>query len=137
MTSVAGLLRELTGAECMDRLRHAAMVGRLAFLADGRPMILPVNYLVDGDAIVFVTEPGTKLSVVAGGAPVAFEIDESRPLYRSGWSVVVTGSAHEITADEELKRLRSGPLKPWAVNPAARWVRISIDHVSGRELEER
>lgn len=134
---MAGMVRELSAVECMDRLRHAAMVGRLAFLADGRPMILPVNYLVDGDAIVFVTEPGTKLSAVAGGAPVAFEIDASRPLYRSGWSVVVTGSAQEITGDEELRRLRSGPLKPWAVNPSARWVRISIDQVSGRELEEK
>jgi uncharacterized protein len=136
MGVVAGVLRELSAVECMDRLRHASMVGRLAFVADGRPMILPVNYVVDGDAVVFVTEPGTKLSAVAGGAPVAFEIDESRPLYRSGWSVVAAGRAQEISDDEELRRLRTGPLKPWAVNPSARWVRISIDHLSGRELEE-
>lgn len=134
---MAGVLRELTTAECMDRLRHAAMVGRLAFVADGRPMILPVNYVVDGNAIVFVTEPGTKLSAIGGGTPVAFEIDGSRPLYHSGWSVVVSGTPQEITAEDELKRLRSGPLKPWAVEQSARWVKIGIDHVSGRELEER
>jgi len=67
---------------------------------------------------------------------VAFEVDASRPLYHSGWSVAVQGTAHEIVDAAQLDRLRRGPLKSWAVRPSAHWVRISIEEVSGRRLPE-
>jgi hypothetical protein len=44
------------------------------------PVILPVNYVVDGDAPVFRTDPGTKLDAAAEGAAVAFEGDKARYL---------------------------------------------------------
>ncbi len=129
-------MRELSPAECLERLRHHGFVGRLGFVIDGRPMILPLNYVVDGEAIVFCTEPGTKLDALRDGAPVVFEIDESRPLYRSGWSVLVSGEAREVTNPDELARLRHGPLKSWAVSPKAHWVSIAIRDITGREIAE-
>jgi nitroimidazol reductase NimA-like FMN-containing flavoprotein (pyridoxamine 5'-phosphate oxidase superfamily) len=95
-----------------------------------------VNYLAEAEGIVFCTAPGTKLSALAGGARVAFEVDASRPLYHSGWSVLVLGSAHEIVDPAQLERLRYGPLKSWAVRPSDHWVRISIDDISGRRLPD-
>ena len=59
--------------ECL-RLLAVEDVGRLA-LAQGRaPVIFPVNYALDGEAIVFRTAEGTKLSHGPRGA-AAFEID--------------------------------------------------------------
>lgn len=129
-------LRELSAEECRERLRGQAFLGRLGFVVHGRPMVLPVNYVADGDSIVFCTETGTKLSAVAGGASVVFEIDDSRPLYHSGWSVLVEGVAREVTDPGELERLRHGPLRPWAVRPSAHWVRIEVTDISGREISE-
>ena len=129
-------IRQLSEAECRERLQHHGFIGRLGFVAGGHPMILPVNYVADGDSIAFCTEAGTKLDSLAGGADVVFEIDDSRPLYRSGWSVVITGKAREVTNHDELARLRSGPLRSWAVGPDAHWVRIEVREISGREIAE-
>ena len=136
MELVAATIRELTAAECLERLSSRAFVGRLGFIADGKPMILPVNYIVDSDSVLFCSERGTKLSAVGAGAPVVFEIDESRPLHHTGWSVLVAGTALEVTDPTELERLRSGPLWPWAVRRSAHWVRIVIEQISGREIDE-
>ena len=127
-------VRELSRAESVELLQLHAFVGRVGFLVDGRPLILPVNYLADDDSIVFCTEPGTKLSALGGGAPVVFEVDDSRPLYQAGWSVVVKGTASEVTDEEELDALRRGPLRSWATRASEHWVKITIDEVTGRRI---
>lgn len=129
-----GRIEELTREECLELLQYKSFVGRVAFVIDGEPLILPVNYLAEAEAIVFCTAPGTKLSALGGGARVAFEVDSSRPLYHSGWSVVVRGEAREVTGPQELEKLRHSPLRSWAVSPGEHWVRISIDEISGRRL---
>jgi uncharacterized protein len=96
--------------------------------------VLPVNYLAEDDGVFFCTARGTKLSALNGGAEVAFEVDSSQPLYHSGWSVLVNGTAEEVTDSAELDRLRRGPLKSWAVASSQHWVRISIDTISGRKI---
>ena len=84
-----------TGLEIIDpdecrRLLGTDEVGRLAVIDGGSPAIFPVNYVVDGDSVVFRTATGTKLD--AGTRhPVAFEIDDFDRESRTGWSVVVSG----------------------------------------------
>ncbi|MGQ0432535.1 MAG: pyridoxamine 5'-phosphate oxidase family protein, partial [Microthrixaceae bacterium] len=51
-------LEVLAQDECL-RLLHKQGVGRVAVVAGGRPMIFPVNYVVDGRTIVFRTDEGT------------------------------------------------------------------------------
>ena len=127
-------VQELTRAEAMKLLQMHSYVGRIGFVVDGKPLILPVNYLAEDDSIVFCTEPGTKLSAIGGGAPVVFEVDDSRPLYHAGWSVVVKGVAREISDPDELETLRRGPLHSWATRATEHWVRISLDEVTGRRI---
>lgn len=122
--------------ECLRLLREESYVGRLGFVADGRPLVLPVNYVADSSSVVFVTPAGTKLSALRDGAAVAFEIDQSRALYHTGWSVLVQGHAREVTDEDELARLRHGPLRSWAEPRAAHWVRIAIDEISGRRIAD-
>jgi uncharacterized protein len=127
-------VQELTRAESVELLQLHSYVGRVGFVIDGRPMILPVNYLADDQSVVFCTEPGTKLSAIGGGAPVVFEVDDSRPLYHAGWSVVVKGTAHEITDESQLDELRRGSLHSWATRSTEHWVRITMDEVTGRRI---
>jgi len=49
-------------------------------------VIFPVNYALDEGAVVFRTDPGSKLDAMAGGARVQFAVDEGS---RTGWSMVV------------------------------------------------
>jgi uncharacterized protein len=126
----------LTREECLRRLEFKSYVGRIGFLSGGQLYVLPVNYLAENDAIFFCTAEGTKLSALSGSNPVTFEVDASQPLYHSGWSVMVTGTAREVTDPDELERLRRGPLRSWAVQSSQHWVRISIDSISGRQIPE-
>jgi nitroimidazol reductase NimA-like FMN-containing flavoprotein (pyridoxamine 5'-phosphate oxidase superfamily) len=127
-------VHDLTRAEAMELLQLHSYVGRVGFVVDGKPMILPVNYLAADDSVVFCTGPGTKLSAISGGADVVFEVDDSRPLYHEGWSVIVKGIAREVTDPDELDTLRRGPLHSWATRSTEHWVRISLDEVTGRRI---
>lgn len=129
-------MRELSGDECRQRLMKRAFVGRLAFVDAGAPMVLPVNYLADEHTVTFCTSSGRTLKAIQSGERVAFEIDDIRPLHHTGWSVVVTGTAREVTEPADLELLKRGPLKSWAVGSDAVWIRIAIDSISGRELDQ-
>src|SRR4051812_7198360 len=76
-----------------DKLLRTNHGGRLGFLNDGWPAILPVNYVLAGNDIVIRTDAGSKFASIRRGAEVSFEIDAIDPLYRSGWSVLVYGNA--------------------------------------------
>ena len=85
-------IEELADAECRSLLagRH---LGRRVLVDARGPVILPVDYVVDRDAPVFRTDPGTKLDAAAEGAEVAFEVDAADEATQTGWSVVVRGTS--------------------------------------------
>ena len=121
-------------AECL-RLLAGQEVGRLAFVVSGHPMVLPVNYVVVGDVVVFRTGEGLKLDTVPS-AEVAFEVDEVDVGTRSGWSIVVQGVAEEITEDDGwlAQSLREAAPSAWVPRPADHYMRIRPRVISGRRL---
>jgi nitroimidazol reductase NimA-like FMN-containing flavoprotein (pyridoxamine 5'-phosphate oxidase superfamily) len=134
-------LEVLSEQECW-LLLEAAHIGRLAVSIGDRPEIFPVNYVVAGDdaagrVIVFLTAPGSKLAGAVLGRSVAFEIDAADPLFHTGWSVVLQGTAAEIEGLEELMDAEALPLRPWGPTPKHNYVRISPTSVSGRRILRR
>ena len=130
-------IETLTREESTSLLQRGSFVGRVGFIHDGLPHIIPVNYMAETpDSIVFWSMEGTKLSALAGGAPVVFEVDDQRPLYHAGWSVIARGTAAEITDPQDVERLRRGPLRSWAASEGGRWIRIRVDEVTGRRIPE-
>jgi uncharacterized protein len=123
---------QLTPAECWELLR-SIRVGRLAVCAEGHPLIFPVNYVVDGNSIVFRTAAGTKLSN-ARGRDVAFEIDDYDHQTQQASSVILTGWAIEITGLDNWDHVCGPPLFPWDVAPKAHSVRITPDNITGRRF---
>lgn len=129
-----------TGLEIIDpdecrRLLATDEVGRLAVIDGGTPAVFPVNYVVDGDGVVFRTAAGTKLA--AGTRhPVAFEIDAFDRTSRTGWSVVLTGHLEEATTFDAatLERVRALPVEPWAGGDKPHWMRLVPTRVSGRRI---
>ena len=135
-TNTATSIEKLSRDECLNLLQFNGFVGRIGFVVEGRPLILPVNYFADESSIVFVTPAGTKLEHLASGVPVVFEIDDSRPLFHAGWSVIVQGTAQEVVDHEQLEGLRRGPLHSWALTSAEHWIRVTIEDISGRRILE-
>lgn len=127
-------LVELSATECLALLRDAA-VGRVGTSADALPVVLPVNFVLDDDTVVFRTVPGTKLDAAVAGRVVAFEVDGSDPAHEVGWSVLIRGIAREVTDADELARVRALPLRSWARHgDSDRYVRIQAELVTGRRV---
>ena len=111
-------------------------VGRIGFVLGGAPEILPVNYVLDGEAVVFATAEGSKLLGLARG-PVVFEVDDTDAASHTGWSVVVHGMADEVTAFDSTTvqgRVRALPIEPWSAGDKPHLVRISPTSISGRAV---
>jgi nitroimidazol reductase NimA-like FMN-containing flavoprotein (pyridoxamine 5'-phosphate oxidase superfamily) len=111
-------------------------VGRVAFVdADDYPVVLPVNYYLDGDFIVFRTDPGTKLREIPLQR-VAFQVDHLAPAHRSGWSVLVQGHGEDVTTaiDPTHATLREARVEPWAPGDKQSWVAVQIHRITGRRI---
>jgi uncharacterized protein len=127
---------EILSDEACRLLLGMATVGRIAFVVDGRPVVLPVNYrLLSDDSRLWLllrTRPGHAID----NAPqdVAFEIDGIDHGHQQGWSVLVRGSLHHL-ADDEIEWLskRFDP-KPWPRQGRASWLAIKGETITGRKL---
>ncbi len=116
-------------------LLKSAPLGRIGFVAHGEVTILPVNFAIDGQDVVFRTGAESKLSSAEVGQFVAFEADAYDPGTRTGWSVMISGLAEVVTADADRARLDALGLRPWGGTEADRtWIRIRPVQVGGRRI---
>lgn len=123
--------------ECLQLIDRSP-VGRVAFLHEGLPTILPVNHRLDGWRIVFRTTFGSKLTVATMERPLAFEVDGFDPETRTGWSVLVRGTAEAVWSQEDEQELDQLGLEPWADGvDRDRWVAIHPDEITGRRIIDR
>jgi nitroimidazol reductase NimA-like FMN-containing flavoprotein (pyridoxamine 5'-phosphate oxidase superfamily) len=126
-------LEVLSRDECL-RLLGGCTFGRVGVTMGALPAVLPINYRLIGDRIVFRTSGGTKLDAAIRGAVVAFEVDDLEPLAHSGWSVMVTGIAQEVTEPGDLQIVEAAGVPRWAPAPAEHVVQISTEMISGRRI---
>lgn len=121
--------------ECL-RLLAGDEIGRLAVVAGNTAIVVPVNYALDGDTVVFRTDPGTKLDD-GPRARASFEVDSFDRDRRTGWSVVATGRLEEVTRYDAaaFERVRRLAVDPWVGVDKAHWMRLVPDRVTGRRVD--
>jgi nitroimidazol reductase NimA-like FMN-containing flavoprotein (pyridoxamine 5'-phosphate oxidase superfamily) len=125
--------RTLSAGEALPLLqRGGEQVGRLVITLAGEPYIFPLNYALDGDAVVFRTQVGTKLSGITRSM-ATFEVDHIDSSGQ-GWAVSFEGLAQEvIDADPpELRaRIEALALDTWPGGDRPNVVRITPYAVRG------
>lgn len=133
------LVDRKTGIEIIERRECLALLaaddfGRIGVLDGGHPLVLPVNYAMDGDHVVFRTGEGTKLDAIRG--PACFEIDGHDRQTRSGWSVVVRGRLEEVTpAQQDLFDRLEHLAHPWSeAGEKSHVLRIVATSIRGRRV---
>jgi nitroimidazol reductase NimA-like FMN-containing flavoprotein (pyridoxamine 5'-phosphate oxidase superfamily) len=127
-------LQSMDRTECLALLAGEA-VGRLA-VTDGRtPMIVPVNYALDGEDIIFRTDPGTKYEL-GPRARACFEIDHIDRETHTGWSVLATGWLEEVTHYDAARwaRVLALPVEPWAAGAKSHRMRLVTERITGRRI---
>jgi len=92
---------ELTVEECLELL-HGGVLGRVALSTPMGPRIVPINYAMYEDAIVFRTTPYSELGTYGWNTDLAFEIDHIDYDKHQGWSVVAIGRATLVEDPDEL-----------------------------------
>jgi nitroimidazol reductase NimA-like FMN-containing flavoprotein (pyridoxamine 5'-phosphate oxidase superfamily) len=99
------------------------------------PHIIPLNYSVVDESIVFRTSPFSVLATYGRDAKLAFEVDDFRENVQLGWSVVVRGRAEVITDPDEIAHIRQvWPPYPWADGPRNMHFRLTWQEVTGRTV---
>lgn len=122
---------ELSAEQCWEMLR-AEEFGRLAFRLVDEVHITPVNYVVDGETLLFRTAEGDKLLGVVMSAAVAFEVDRHDD--ETARSVVVRGTAR-VLPEDEAHRADNLVLRPWVPTLKYNVVEIVPRAVSGRHFD--
>ena len=121
----------LSEAEAWELL-GTAQVGRLATVIDRQPDIFPVNFVLDGPAVVFKTAGGSKLLQLTVNTSVAFQADGWTGA--EGWSVVVKGTASEVEDWDSLARIERLSLRPWVPTVKDHFIRIVVAEIEGRRF---
>src|SRR6187200_1544451 len=129
----SGRLVDLSRDECLELL-GAMSVGRIAYTTDDGPRVQRVNYVLEGQSVVFRTVSDGEVYRHALETTCAFEIDEMDEFYQSGWSVLAVGGLQLLTEDE-FARLQFGRIpKPWAAGPRGIFVRLPCVQLTGRRV---
>ena len=128
-----GGLEILHLGDCFQLLQLAS-VGRIGFLCGGEVLILPVNFLVDGQDVVFRAYVGSKLSKIEVGHYACFEADSYDAATKSGWSVVARGLV-EKESEASFARLDDCGMEFWGETAQERlWMRIRPTSITGRRI---
>lgn len=110
--------------------------GRVAFVSEGLPTIRPINHVVVEGLIIVHTGHHTALAqavLAEPGLHVAYQADAIDKHTRLGWSVIVAGTAADVTDSRRTERL--GPrVRSWLQRPLDTVIAISPQKVTGLRL---
>ena len=130
MTETNEIVTVLTDEDGWDFLRRHEF-GRLAYRVGNAMDIAPVNYVLDGHRVVFVTSQGSKLAGISITQDVAFEVDEIGA--GSATSVVAYGLARGLTGVEADKASLL-PLHAWVPTEKHEYVAIEVARLAARRF---
>ena len=123
---------ELDRAACLALLA-SQQVGRVV-LAGPEPFVVPVNYVLVDELVLFRTDAGSH-AASAAGASIAFEVDAIEAASEAEWSVVVSGPLENVTEQVAGGSRFSQALESWSPGAKDRWLAVHIADISGRWVQ--
>lgn len=125
---------EMSLEQAHDALR-SQQIGRLAWVRDGRPEVLPVTFALLDGAVVLRSGLGGKERAAGEHTDAAFEVDGVDTTEGIAWSVVVHGRLEDVSNGDEIEALERR-LPPPHVTGAERnhVLRLDPRAVRGRRL---
>lgn len=129
-----GKVETLDRDECRSLLA-SRQVGRLAYAGAFGPRVVPLNYTLVDEFILFRTGPGSDAAREVPEHWVAFEVDDVDEFLRAGWSVEVRGFAEllPISSIRMLDPTRTP--QPWPEGDHSLLIRLPLTNVTGRRIQ--
>ena len=122
----------LSEDECWGFLSSVSL-GRLVTVMGGQPEIFPVNFITQRRTVLFRTAQGTKLYSAVMSDQLAFEADDHTAA--EGWSVIIKGRAHLLSASAEILDAEEAPLLSWPATLKPHYVRVIALEITGRRFK--
>jgi nitroimidazol reductase NimA-like FMN-containing flavoprotein (pyridoxamine 5'-phosphate oxidase superfamily) len=95
----AAMIGTLTPQE-IEQVLTTEILGRIAFIIEGRPTVVPITYAYDGEAIYVHSAEGEKLHAMQVNPTVCFEVEQIEDM--ANWrSVVAHGTFERLQDDPE------------------------------------
>lgn len=120
---------ELSEQECRELL-GSDVIGRVAFNTPAGPRIVPVNFVVEADAVEWRTTAYSELATYATDQRVAFEVDHLDRERRRGWSVIALGVCTRVDVFDD----EGADPEPWAAGNRQARLRLEWSEISGRRV---
>ena len=135
---------ELSRDESLTLLDES-MVAHLGLIADGEPYVTPMSFVREGETILFRTTAGRKLDALRKHPSVCLEVSAFDEETGDWASVIVSGTAEEVTDPVTKQRAVDGlfrryaraigdPLSRGGLQPlpgSSYVVEMSIDEITG------
>jgi uncharacterized protein len=129
-------LEILDAADCL-KLMDTVPIGRLVFTEGGLPTVRPVNFIIDGETVVFCTADGDKYRAAERGDVVAFETDSIDAGQQTGWTVTVAGHLSQLTDEETAEVSVRLPVRSLVPGGWPHFIRLTIESSRGRRVMSR
>ncbi len=127
------MLGELT-AQQIDAVLFNEVIGRIGCYGDGRPYIVPVTYVFDGEAVYAHSAHGLKIQMMRANPSVCFQVDQRENL--ANWrSVLAWGTYEELreTAAMDALQLLVDRLAPVVISETVH-LHDDVDAAAGKPL---
>jgi nitroimidazol reductase NimA-like FMN-containing flavoprotein (pyridoxamine 5'-phosphate oxidase superfamily) len=127
------------------RLLAEALVAHIGVVEDGKPYVTPMSFVLDGRRLLFRTKPGKRFEAIGANPSVCVEVSSFDEEAGDWVSVVITGTARELTDEATTSRtvellfdkyesflgspLGHGGLQPMASFPHV--IEVTIDEITG------
>lgn len=126
-------LMEMTTEVC-QRLIRKSFLGRVALCAADGPHIVPVNYSIVDDFVVFRTSPYSVVGTFGRNSMLAFEVDHIDPDEKYSWSIVVRGRCQWVDNPDTIASIEASGTAPWASGSRHLYLRLPMTDITGRQL---
>ena len=133
------VVEPLDEAECLE-LISAGGIGRIGYTGRYGPTVLPVNFVLYEQAVVFRTGLDSPMGedlrtgIAEADYIVAFEVDEISPATREGWSILIQGAVHHADSDDERAEIMRSGVEPWPGGEKELFIRIIPSRITGRRI---
>jgi nitroimidazol reductase NimA-like FMN-containing flavoprotein (pyridoxamine 5'-phosphate oxidase superfamily) len=126
---------ERLGAEECWLLVGGQGVGRIGFMGETHVQIVPTRYDAQRGTAYFRAGTFGELARRVHGQAVSLQVDDLDRGTFSGWSVVMTGTAHRVEdATTVAARWSVGRPAPWLPTPESQWIALQVDDIRGERV---
>jgi nitroimidazol reductase NimA-like FMN-containing flavoprotein (pyridoxamine 5'-phosphate oxidase superfamily) len=100
-------VQQLTPEQCVARLSGRS-IGRVSVSMGALPVVVPVDYRLDDDSVIFRSPLDRALAAACDGAVIAFQVDDFATLADTDarWSVHIVGVGSIVDTAETNPQVR-------------------------------